>query len=149
MPYPRVVLTNLEIQGNDVAGQARAVFDASADQLRAFSYTVSSHLRWRFGGEALDVEETLTMRALVSVGDQLENLVEGDAHGTVFLTAGGGALLHEAVSTYLTRRDLESHQSVAERARLDVLQEVLRDLRDLCALLGEADPGPDQPLCAT
>jgi len=142
------VLTNLEIHMAELSGEPRAVFDASADQLSGLHFAVSSHLRWRFGGEGLDVDETLTMRVLVGVSDQLAALVEAAGHGTVFLTPDGGALLHEAVCTYLTRRDLESHQSVEERARLAILRDLLGDLRDLCAQLDEADPRPDQPLCA-
>ncbi len=140
------MLVNLQIVAAEAPDRATAVFDASADQLRACSFAVSHHLRWRFGGEGLDVAGTLTMRSLMAVGDQLAALVEADGHGTVFLTGGGGVLLHESVSTYLTMRDLESHQSVEERARLAVLGEMLVDLRELCASLEDAS-GCDQPLC--
>jgi hypothetical protein len=140
------VLTNLQIVPGTASSEASAVFDVSADQLSAASFAVSYHLRWRFGGEVLDVGETLTMRTLVAVGDQLATLAEAEAHGTLFLAAAGGALLHEAVSTYVTMRDLESHQSVQERARLAILGDLLVDLRDLCVSLGEAS-GSDQPLC--
>jgi hypothetical protein len=141
------VLTNLQIVTAPARGEPTAVFDASADQLQACSYAVSYHLRWRFGGEGLDVEETLTMRALVVLGDQLASLVEANAHGTVFLAGNAGPLLLESVSTYVTMRDLESHQSVEERARLAVLVDLTEDLRDLCASL-EGASGSDQPLCA-
>jgi hypothetical protein len=146
------VLTNLEIlaASDSASGEPSAAFDASADQLLACSYAVSHHLRWRFGGEGLEVEETLTMRALVVVGDQLGALVEGAGHGTVFLAGRAGALLHEAVSTYVTMRDLEGHQSVEERARLAILGDLLDDLGALRASLDEAGGpgGPGQPLCA-
>ncbi len=124
------------------------MFDASADQLAACSYAVSYHLRWRFGGEALGVDETLAMRAHVAIGDQLAALAETTAHRTVFLSGGRGRLLLEAVSTYVTMRDLESHQSVEERARLAILCDLLVDLRDLSISLGETGGWPDQPLCA-
>jgi hypothetical protein len=141
------VLTNLQIVPAAAPGEASAVFDASATQLQACSFAVSHHLRWRFGGEGLDVGETLTMRVLVSLGDQLAGLVDGGGHGTIFLAGTGGALLHEAVSTYVTMRDLESHQSMEERARLEVLAELMADLRDLRASLDEGADGSDQPLC--
>jgi hypothetical protein len=140
------VLTNLQIVPASPSAEPSAVFDASADQLEACSYAVSHHLRWRFGGEGLDVAETLAMRALVAVADQLEALVESEGHGTIFLAAGGGALLAEAVSTYVTMRDLESHQSVEERARLAILGDLTGDLGALRAALDEAS-GSDQPLC--
>lgn len=139
------MLTNLQIVPASTSGEPSAVFDASADQLQACSYAVSHHLRWRFGGEGLDVEETLVMRALVAVADQLEALVEGEGHGTIFLAAGGGALLAEAVSTYVTMRDLDGHQSVEERARLAILGELTGDLGALRAALDDAS-GSDQPL---
>jgi hypothetical protein len=138
------MLTNLQIIASDPPGEARVVFDASAEQLDAASFAVSAHLRWRFGGEGLDVDETLAMRALVTVADQLAGLVEAAAHGTVFLSASGGLMLLEAVSSYLTMRDLESHQSVEERARLAVLRPLVIDLREL----GPGLDGSDQPLCA-
>jgi hypothetical protein len=141
------MLTNLQILPSGAPGDASVVFDASAEQLAASSFAVSHHLRWRFGGEGLDVDETLAMRALVTVSDQLAGLVEAEAHGTVFVSAGGGQLLHEAVSSYLTMRDLESHQSVEERARLAVLRPLVVDLRELIAALEGVD-GSDQPLCA-
>jgi hypothetical protein len=140
------VLTNLQIVPAESPGEASAVFDASAVQLQACSYAVSHHLRWRFGGEGLEVEETLTMRVLVALGDQLAALVDGEGHGTIFLAGAGGALLHEAVSTYVTMRDLESHQSVEERARLAVLADLMGDLGDLRASLAGSS-GSDQPLC--
>ncbi len=140
------MLTNLQIVRAPLSGEPSAVFDASADQLLACSYAVSYHLRWRFGGEGLDVDETLAMRALVAVGDQLAALVEAEAHGTVILSDSGGPLLHEAVATYVTMRDLESHQSVEERARLAILGDLVVDLRDLRASLEDAR-GSDQPLC--
>jgi hypothetical protein len=141
------VLTNLQIVRAPPPAEPTAVFDASADQLQACGFAVSYHLRWRFGGEGLDVEETLAMRALVVLGDQLASLVEANAHGTVFLGGTAGSLLLEAVSTYVTMRDLESHQSVEERARLAVLAELTPDLRSLCASL-EGASGSDHPLCA-
>jgi hypothetical protein len=142
------VLRNLEIVVAG-GGEPSAVFDVSAEQLLAASFAVSHHLRWRFGGESLGVEETLVMRALVTVGDQLETLVAAGAHGTVSLGESGGELLHEAVSTYVTMRDLESHQSTEERARLTVLGGFLVDLGELCVSLAEARDGhSDQPLCA-
>jgi len=141
------VLTNLQIVASGAPGEASVVFDASAEQLSASSFAVSHHLRWRFGGEGLDVDETLAMRALVTVADQLAGLVEAEAHGTVFVSAAGGQLLHEAVSSYLTMRDLESHQSVEERARLAVLRPFAVDLRELNAALD--DPvGSGEPFCA-
>jgi hypothetical protein len=142
------MLTNLQIVAAPESGEPSAVFDASAVQLEAAGYAVSHHLRWRFAGESLEVEQTLTMRALVAVGDQLAVLIEAHAHGTVILVGAAGPLLHEAVSTYVTMRDLESHQSVEERARLAVLAELLVDLRELCASLEDAGRGSDQPLCA-
>lgn len=141
------MLTNLEIVTPDPPAEPSAVFDASAEQLQACSFAASAHLRWRFGGEDLDVAATLAMRALVTVGDQLAGLVEGGGHGTMIVDGEGGALLHESVSSYLTMRDLESRQSVEERARLAILRPLLDDLRELCAALEEAR-GSDQPLCA-
>jgi hypothetical protein len=142
------MLTNLQIVPGPDSGETRAAFDASAAQIEACSYAVSHHLRWRFGGEGLDVGETLTMRELVAVGDQLATLVEGHAHGTILLGPVTGVLLHEAVSTYVTMRDLESHQSVEERARLGILGELLGDLGELRASLEGDGRGSDQPLCA-
>lgn len=141
------MLMNLEIVAAEPPAEPNAVFDASAEQLQVLSYAVSAHLRWRFGGEDLDVEATLAMRTLVTVGDQLAALVEGGGHGTVFVDGEGGALLHESVSSYLTMRDLESRQSVEERARLAILRPLPDDLRELCAALEESR-GFDQPLCA-
>ncbi len=140
------MLTNLQIVPASPTGEASAVFDASADQLQACSYAVSHHLRWRFAGEGLDVDETLVMRALVALADQLAALVEAEGHGTLFIAGGGGVLLAEAVSTYVTMRDLESHQSVEERARLAILGELMGDLGALRAAL-EGASGSDQPLC--
>ena len=141
------MLTNLQIVAAEPPEEPTAVFDASADQLRACSFAVSQHLRWRFAGEGLDVSETLAMRSLVAVGDQLATLVDAEGHGTVFLVGDSGELLHEAVSTYLTMRDLETHQPVEERARLELLRPLLGDLRELCAAVDDAR-GSDQPLCA-
>ena len=142
------MLTNLQIVASGAQGDTSVVFDASADQLAASSFAVSHYLRWRFGGEGLDVDETLVMRALVTVSDQLSGLVEAEAHGTVFVSPGGGQLLHEAVSSYLTMRDLETHQSVEERARLAILRPLVVDLRELIDALDDGVDGPDQPLCA-
>ncbi|MGI8803875.1 MAG: hypothetical protein ACR2KV_17215 [Solirubrobacteraceae bacterium] len=142
------MLTNLEIVRAPESGESTAVFDASAEQLLAFSFAVSHHLRWRFGGEGLDVDETLTMRILVTLADQLGALVDAHGHGTLFLAGSAGALLHESVSTYVTMRDLESHQSVEERARLVVLGDVLVDLREVRASLEDAGRGSGQPVFA-
>ena len=139
------MLTNLQILPASPPAEPSAVFDASADQLQACSYAVSHHMRWRFGGEGLDVDETLVLRALVALADQLATLVDGEGHGTIFLAGSGGVLLAEAVSTYVTMRDLESHQSVEERARLAILGELTADLATLRAALEEAS-GSDQPL---
>ncbi len=145
------MLHNLEIVGTSPGADAVAVFDASADQLAALGYAASHHLRWRFGGESLEVDETLCMRVLVGVADQLAELVAADGHGTVSVTATGAALLHEAVSTYLTMRDLEEHQSPQERERLTLLGGLAEPLAELCAAFertAASSGGSDQPLCA-
>jgi len=135
------VLTNLEIFRATDDEETSVVFDVSADQIQAVNYAAVYHLRWRFGGEALDTEETLAMRILVGLVDQLGQLADAGGHATIRTDVPRSALIYEAASTYVTMRDLESHQSVEERARLAILNGILDDLRELCTRLEVAEAG--------
>jgi hypothetical protein len=135
------VLTNLEILPAADGDDASVVFDVSADQIQAINYAAVYHLRWRFGGEALDTDETLAMRVLVGLVDQLGQLADAGGHATIRTDPARSCLLYEAAATYVTMRDLESHQSVEERARLAILNGLLDDLRELCTSLEVAEAG--------
>jgi hypothetical protein len=135
------VLTNLEIHATPEGDEADVVFDVSADQIQALNYAAVYYLRWRFGGEALELDETLSMRVLVTLVDQLGQLADAGGHATIRTDATRSTLLYEAASTYVTMRDLESHQSVEERARLAILNGLLDDLRELCSTLEVAETG--------
>ena len=133
------MLNNLEILTASTGDETSVVFDVSADQIQAVNYAAVYYLRWRFGGEALELEDTLAMRVLVSLVDQLGQLADAGGHATVRTDAAGSALIYEAASTYVTMRDLESHQAVEERARLAILYGLLDDLRELCGSLEVAE----------
>jgi hypothetical protein len=135
------VLTNLEILPPTDGDDASVVFDVSADQIQALNYAAVYYLRWRFGGEALDTDETLAMRVLVGLVDQLGQLADAGGHATIRTDPARSLLLYEAAATYVTMRDLESHQSVEERARLAILRGLLDDLRELCSSLEVAEAG--------
>jgi hypothetical protein len=135
------VLTNLEILPASEGDDTSVVFDVSADQIQAANYAAVYYLRWRFGGEALELEETLAMRVLVGLVDQLGQLADAGGHATIRTDVARSGLLYEAVATYVTMRDLESHQSVEERARLAILNGLLDDLRELCTRLEVAETG--------
>jgi hypothetical protein len=135
------VLTNLEILPAADGDDASVVFDVSADQIQAVNYAAVYYLRWRFGGEALDTDETLAMRVLVTLVDQLGRLADAGGHATIQTDPARSVLLYEAAATYVTMRDLESHQSVEERARLAILNGLLDDLRELCSRLEVAEAG--------
>jgi hypothetical protein len=134
-------LTNLEILPPSEGDESNVVFDVSADQIRAVNYAAVYYLRWRFGGEALDLDETLAMRVHVSLVDQLGALADAGGHATIRTDVARAGLLYESASTYVTMRDLESHQSVEERARLAILNGILDDLRELCNTLEVAETG--------
>lgn len=133
------MLTNLEILPAADGDDASVVFDVSADQIQAVNYAAVYYLRWRFGGEALDTDETLAMRVLVGLVDQLGQLADAGGHATIRTDPARSILLYEAAATYVTMRDLESHQSVEERARLAILYGLLDDLRELCSSLEVAE----------
>jgi hypothetical protein len=135
------VLTNLEIHATPEGDEADVVFDVSADQIQALNYAAVYYLRWRFGGEALELDETLSMRVLVTLVDQVGQLADAGGHATIRTDETRSTLLYEAASTYVTMRDLESHQSVEERARLAILNGLLDDLRELCSTLEVAETG--------
>ncbi len=135
------MLTNLEILPPADGDDASIVFDVSADQIQAINYAAVYYLRWRFGGEALELDETLAMRVLVSLVDQLGQLADAGGHATIRTDPPRSILLYDAAATYVTMRDLESHQSVEERARLAILNEILDDLRALCEMLEVAETG--------
>jgi hypothetical protein len=135
------VLTNLEIFPAPEGDETSVVFDVSADQIQAVNYAAIYYLRWRFGGELLEIEETLAMRVLVGLVDQLGQLADAGGHATIRTDIPRSVLLYEASSTYVTMRDLESHQSVEERARLAILNDILDDLRELCTRLEVAETG--------
>jgi hypothetical protein len=135
------VLSNLEILPVAEGDETSVVFDVSADQIQAVNYAAVYYLRWRFGGEALELEETLAMRVLVGLVDQLGQLADAGGHATIRTDVARSGLLYEAASTYVTMRDLESHQSVEERARLAILYGLLDDLRELCSTLEVAGTG--------
>jgi hypothetical protein len=135
------VLTNLEIHAAPESADAEVVFDVSADQIRAVNYAAVYYLRWRFGGEALELDETLAMRILVGLVDQLGQLADAGGHATIRTDPARSVLIYEAAATYVTMRDLESHQSVEERARLAILNGLLDDLRELCTTLEVAETG--------
>lgn len=135
------MLTNLEILSAADGDDANVVFDVSADQIQAVNYAAVYYLRWRFGGEALELDETLAMRVLVGLVDQLGQLADAGGHATIRTDPARSVLLYESASTYVTMRDLESHQSVEERARLAILNDLLDDLRELCTRLEVAETG--------
>jgi hypothetical protein len=135
------VLTNLEILHSPEGDDASVVFDVSADQIQAVNYAAVYYLRWRFGGEALELEDTLAMRVLVGLVDQLGQLADAGGHATIRTDVARSHLLYEAAATYVMMRDLESHQSVEERARLAILNGMLDDLRELCSRLEVAETG--------
>ncbi|HEY5198000.1 MAG TPA: hypothetical protein VIJ51_13340 [Solirubrobacteraceae bacterium] len=135
------MLTNLEILPAADGDETSVVFDVSADQIQAVNYAAIYYLRWRFGGEALETEETLAMRVLVGLVDQLGRLADAGGHATIRTDPARSTLLYEAAATYVTMRDLESHQSVEERARLAILNGILDDLRELCMRLEVAETG--------
>jgi hypothetical protein len=135
------VLNNLEILPASPGDEPSVVFDVSADQIQAVNYAAVYYLRWRFGGESLELEDTLAMRVLVGVVDQLGQLADAGGHATIRTDVVGSALIYEAVSTYVTMRDLESHQAVEERARLAILNGLLDDLRELRSSLEVAGAG--------
>ena len=76
-----------------------------------------------------------------AVVDQLGQLADAGGHATIRTDVVGSALIYEAVSTYVTMRDLESHQAVEERARLALLNGLLDDLRELRSSLEVAGAG--------
>jgi hypothetical protein len=135
------VLNNLEILPAADSDETSVVFDVTADQIQAINYAAVYYLRWRFGGEALELAETLAMRVLVSLVDQLGQLADAGGHATIRTDPARSMLIYEAASTYVTMRDLESHQSVEERARLAILNGLLDDLRELCSGLEVAATG--------
>jgi hypothetical protein len=110
-----------------------AAFDLSAEQLTAAARACGDVRVERHRGETLDTDQTLALRELTGVCDELHRLEEAGGHATVVLPLARLVALHDALHDWVVARTERGWMREDEQAALPIVAALLAPMGDVRA----------------
>jgi hypothetical protein len=117
-------------------------FDLSDLQLRAAAHAAGELVVERHRGRELELDDVLALRELTGLRDELDRLVEAEAHATLVFPLARFIALHDAVDEWVATRVERGWTREADDEALPYLEALLGPMADLradalAAVLGE------------
>ena len=108
-------------------------FDLSDLQLRAAAHAVGELVVERHRGESLELDDVLALREITGLRDELDRLVDSEAHATLVFPLARFIVLHDAVDEWVATRVERGWTREADDEALPFLDALLGPMGDLRA----------------